>query len=66
MDLAYITYLQEERQEHLLSISRLTSVIDKNWERLESINSNGKDFLPILRDEIKKFRKLQHVWMLTL
>ena len=45
----------EERQEHLLSISRLTSVIDKNCERLESINSNGKDFLPILRDEIKKF-----------
>ena len=28
----------EERQEHLLSISRLTSVIDKNCERLESIN----------------------------
>ena len=56
----------EDRQEHLLSISRLTSVIDKNCERLESINSNGKDFLPILRDEIEKFRQLQHVWMLTL
>ena len=56
----------EDRQQHILSISNLTSVLDKNCERLESINSNGKEFLPILRNEIKKFRKLQRVWMLTL
>jgi hypothetical protein len=56
----------EDRHQHILSISHLTSVIDKNCERLERINSNGKDFLPLLRNEIKKFRKLQHIWMLTL
>jgi hypothetical protein len=33
---------------------------------LEKSNSNGKDFLPILRQELKKFRKLQRHWMLTL
>ena len=56
----------EERQQHILSISHLTNVLDKNCERLERINSNGKEFLPILRNELKKFRKLQHIWMLTL
>jgi L-cysteine desulfidase len=56
----------EERQQHILSISHLTNILDKNCERLERINSNGKEFLPILRNELKKFRKLQHIWMLTL
>ena len=59
-------YFSEERHQHLLSISHLTNVLDKNCDRLELINSNGKDFLPLLRNELKKFRKLQHIWMLTL
>jgi len=56
----------EERHQHILSISHLTNVLDKNCERLESSHSNGKEFLPLLRNELKKFKKLQHVWMLTL
>ena len=56
----------EERHQHILSLSNLTAVLDKNCERLEAINSNGKEFLPILRNELKKFRKLQRTWMLTL
>lgn len=56
----------DERHQHILSISRLTSVLDKNCDRLERINSNGKEFLPLLRNELKKFRKLQRIWMLTL
>jgi hypothetical protein len=56
----------EDRHQHLLSISHLTNVLDKNCDRLERINSNGKEFLPLLRKELKKFRKLQHIWMLTL
>ena len=59
-------YFSEERHQHLLSISHLTNVLDKNCDRLELINSNGKEFLPLLRKELKKFRKLQHIWMLTL
>ena len=56
----------EDRHQHLLSISHLTNVLDKNCDRLERINSNGKEFLTLLRNELKKFRKLQHIWMLTL
>ena len=59
-------YFSEERHQHLVSISHLTNVLDKNCDRLERINSNGKEFLPLLRKELKKFRKLQHIWMLTL
>ena len=56
----------EERQKHVASISQLTHVLYKNCERLERSNSNGKEFLHLLRKELKKFKKLQHIWMLTL
>ncbi|MFK5982879.1 MAG: hypothetical protein QM499_08195 [Flavobacteriaceae bacterium] len=56
----------EERYQHILSLSHLTNVLYKNCERLERSNSNGKEFLSILRKELKKFKKLQHIWMLTL
>jgi len=56
----------EERHQHISSLSHLTNVLYKNCERLESSHSNGKEFLSILRTELKKFKKLQHVWMLTL
>ena len=56
----------EEKHKYAASVTRLVNRIYKNCERLELSNSNGKDFLPILRGEIKKFRKLQRRWMLTL
>lgn len=56
----------EDREKHVLSISHLTQKIAKNCERLESTHSNGKEFLSLLRKELQKFKKLQHVWMLTL
>ncbi len=56
----------EEKHKHILSISHLTNVLYKNCERLEKTHSNGKEFLPILRKELKIFKKLQHLWMLTL
>jgi hypothetical protein len=56
----------EKKHKHLESLQRLTNLLYKNSYRLEGSNSNGKDFLPILRSELKKFRKLQHNWMLTL
>ena len=56
----------EERHKHLLSLSNLTNILYKNCERLERTHSNGKEFLPILRKELNKFKKLQHIWMLTL
>ena len=56
----------EEKQKHIASVTRLTNALFRNCERLERTHSNGKDFLPILRKELKKFRKLQRTWMLTL
>tara|TARA_R100000306_G_scaffold24583_3_gene27750 strand:+ start:50921 stop:51316 length:396 start_codon:yes stop_codon:yes gene_type:complete len=56
----------EQKQKHVASVTRLANLLYKNCERLERSGSNGKDFLPILRNELKKFRKLQRHWMLTL
>ncbi|AUP81001.1 hypothetical protein [Flavivirga eckloniae] len=56
----------EKKYKHIASLKRLTNLLYKNSYRLERSNSNGKDFLPILRSELKKFKKLQRSWMLTL
>jgi hypothetical protein len=56
----------EEKHKYAASVSRLTNSLYKNCERLETSNSNGKEFISILRNELKKFRKLQRNWMLTL
>ena len=56
----------EEKYKYAASVLRLSNMLYKNCERLERVNSNGKDFLPLLRKELKKFRKLQYNWRLTL
>jgi hypothetical protein len=56
----------DKKHKHLDSLKRLTNKLYKNSYRLEYSNSNGKDFLPILRSELKKFKQLQRSWMLTL
>ena len=57
---------QEEKYKHIASVERLSKLLYVNCKRLEKIHSNGKDFLPILRKELKKFKSLQNTWMLTL
>tara|TARA_R110000868_G_scaffold91812_6_gene254486 strand:+ start:11550 stop:11945 length:396 start_codon:yes stop_codon:yes gene_type:complete len=56
----------DRKYEHIASLQKLTNLLYKNSYRLERSNSNGKDFFPILRSELKKFKKLQRNWMLTL
>ena len=56
----------DKKHKHLESIQRLTNLLYKNSCRLEHSHSNGKDFIPILRSELKKFKKMQRHWMLTL
>ena len=56
----------DRKYKHIASLRRLTNTLYKNSYRLEYSNSNGKDFLPILRSELKKFKQLQRSWMLTL
>lgn len=56
----------DKKYKHVASLKRITNKLYKNASRLERANSNGKDFLPILRSELKKFKKLQKSWLLTL
>lgn len=56
----------DRKHKHFASLERLTNRLYKNCKRLEKSNSNGRDYLPILRRELRKFRKLQHTWMMTL
>ena len=56
----------ERKYLHIASLDRLVNRLYKNCDRLEHCNSNGRDYLPILRRELKKFRRLQRHWMLTL
>ena len=56
----------DKKHRHIASVNLLTNRLYKNCSRLETCNSNGKDYLPILKREIRKFRKLQTTWMLTL
>ncbi|WP_445733876.1 hypothetical protein [Mariniflexile sp.] len=63
---AELERFSDKKHKHLDSLKRLTNKLYKNSYRLEHSNSNGKDFLPILRSELKKFKQLQRSWILTL
>lgn len=56
----------DKKHKHVASVERLTNRLYYNCLRLMHCNSNGKDYLPILRSELKNFKQLQKVWMLTL
>lgn len=56
----------DKKSKHLERLDRLTTRLYRNCRRLEKSNSNGRDYLPILRGELRKFKKLQRHWMLTL
>ncbi|MDT0646783.1 hypothetical protein RM545_08780 [Zunongwangia sp. F260] len=56
----------EERYRHVASLTRLVNLLHENCDRLELSNSNGREFVQILRSELKKFRKLQRTWMLKM
>lgn len=59
-------FFQEARTPYITAVGHLTDRLSKNCERLEVANSNGKEFVKLLRKELQKFRKLQKVWKLTL
>jgi len=57
---------QDDRIKHAISLETITNKLSKNCERLERSESNGKDFVKLLSKEIKKFKSLQHHWMMSL
>ena len=56
----------DKKHKHLESLDQLTHRLYNSCRRLERSNRNGRDYLPVLRRELKKFRKLQRSWMMTL
>ncbi|MGC1632526.1 MAG: hypothetical protein WA749_10495 [Gelidibacter sp.] len=63
---AVIERHSDKKYKHIASLERLTTMLYKNCKRLEQSHSNGREYLPILRSELRKFRRLQHSWMMTL
>jgi len=57
---------QDDRIRHANSLIRITNKLYKNCERLEQAESNGKEFVTLLRKELRKFRKLQRSWVMSL
>ena len=56
----------DKKHKHLQSLERLTNKLYSNCRRLERSKSNGRDYLPLLKGELRTFRKLQRIWMMTL
>ncbi len=54
----------DKKYKYFESLDRLTTRLYRNCKRLEMANSDGRDYLPILRGELRKFRKLKHHWMM--
>ncbi|WP_405205579.1 hypothetical protein [Aquimarina sp. LLG6339-5] len=57
---------QNDRLKHACLLENLTNKLYRNCQRLEHSESNGKDFVRLLRKEVKKFKKLQRNWMMSL
>ena len=63
---AELEHYSENKYKHVLYLRRLTNLLYKNCRRVERTNGNGKDYIPLLRRELKAFKKLQKTWLLTL
>lgn len=57
---------QDDRIRHATSLFHITNRLYKHCERLEQSESNGKEFLILLRKELRKFKHLQRSWRMTL
>ena len=60
------TLVPHKKYMHACTLRWLTYRLMQNCKRLEQCNSNGKNFIQILRIELKKFKRLHKYWMLTL
>ena len=63
---AELASFSDKKYKHAIRLKQLTNKLYRNCKRLENCNSDGKEYLPILRNELKKFKKLQKTWALTL
>jgi len=56
----------EHREKYITAIEKWTHRLHKNCERLEQSVDNGKDFIRLLKYEIRKFRVLHRKWRMSL
>jgi hypothetical protein len=63
---AELERFSENKYKHVSALNVLTKKLYRNCVRLEHSNSNGRDFLRLLRQELAQFKQLQRSWMLTL
>jgi hypothetical protein len=58
--------LYDQKYKHAKALKIMTKKLQLTCQKLESCNSRGKDFIPLLKTEIIKFKRLQKTWVLTL
>lgn len=63
---AELERFSDKKHKHFASLERLTNLLYNNCKRLERCNSDGREYLPVLRRELRKFKRMQHSWMMTL
>jgi len=63
---AELEQCSDKKYKHITSVRILTNRLYRNCKRLEKSNSNGKDYIPLLRRELKAFKRLHRTWSLTL
>ncbi len=56
----------EDKYKYAASVERLMVMLNRNCDRLENANVSGKDFIKLLRKELRKFSKMHRIWSLTL
>ena len=56
----------EQKQKHAEILKSLTKRLFLNFRRLEKCDSDGRECVSILHKELRKFKKLQQNWMLTI
>jgi hypothetical protein len=55
-----------QKYVHAHTLEWLTYRMTQSCKRLSKCNSDGRDFILILKKEINKFKKLQKQWVLSL
>jgi hypothetical protein len=56
----------EHKHYYIQTVKWLTKRLLKNCKRLENCNSDGREFLYLLKKELRKFKKIQKKWILTI
>jgi hypothetical protein len=60
------TFSEDQRHYYTHRVRRLTKLLVATCERIQYSPGQSKDFLQLLKKELKFFKKLQGPWLLTL